>query len=559
MKLNYIPGLALRFFPGNTRELYDGVDDYTATNCKVVLMTGAAPSETELWNLSNLETFVTANQTKVVYRETTSFKFSYNGFKQQRVIQRIPIDSTPFNALVASSAQPNYTQAEINNGAIKTDNSLYALIYFPDKDATQNTAGNDLVLLIPNVGTGPDDFVSLSKSTFAAAEQVYLKNITISLFQGYQITDTVIMGDIDDPENPGNIISGPIGTKKSFLINKVFANRISEAYRDCFISKTSFTFKTGALVASNIVVDKNSYLNDYNVGSASVSILMRSYDKVAKAWTNNVLTGIEALADPIYKGYLVNDSFLALIDTINLKALGTGFGSIDDFIATTAGTITGTTQRFTIGAAWNTSNIHQLQDLIPGLIAKSIINYAYLGGLYRDSVEQLLIEQGIDPLLIKSGLDSVVPIDFNLTKYSSTFDKETGLLTIQNSSPAKLKTRFKANINNPTSEQLYIFLPRYLNRIAIENPYTSYQSSTTAATLGQANYSSISSVSFASTQKIMNGEVIDRTVTRIRQQDYTAISIGITGQGNVDLEYDYLAMIDYIDSFTVMLKVPNKF
>ena len=144
-------------------------------------MTGAAPSETELWNLSNLETFVTNNISRVVYRETVSFKFTYNGFKHQRIIQRMPIDATEFNALVASSEQPVYTQTDIDNGAIQTDNSLYALIYFPDKDPTQNTSGNDLVILVPNVGIGPDDFVSLTKTTFEAGESLYLKNIFIIL------------------------------------------------------------------------------------------------------------------------------------------------------------------------------------------------------------------------------------------------------------------------------------------------------------------------------------------------------------------------------------------
>ena len=69
----------------------------------------------------------------------------------------------------------------------------------------------------------------------------------------------------------------------------------------------------------------------------------------------------------------------------------------------------------------------------------------------------------------------------------------------------------------------------------------------------------MSSVSYPATSKVIDGEVVDNSTQRIRQQDYTAISIGLTGNGNTDLEYDLLDTIDYIDSFTAMIKIPNKF
>lgn len=567
MKLNYIPGLALRFFPGNTRELYDGAASYDAVNSKVVIMTGAAPTETELWNLTDLEAFVTANESKVVYRETCTFNFTYNSHKHQRVIQRMPIDSTPFISLVASQAQPTYTQEEIEAGAIKTDNSLYALIYFKDKDTTLNTAGNDMIMLVPNVGTKPDDFISLSQTSFAAGASLYLKNITISLFQGYQITDAVIMGDIPDPENPGEIITGPIATKKSFYYNKVWGNRVSDAYRDCFISRTSFQFKIST--PATITVPQTNSLNYLQDFAASIDVnkssifSLREYDPVNMIWKSNILP-VPSNASPIYKGFLANESLINLLDEINTKSILNQFGSFDTVVHTGTTLSLSATHRFAYITGSNYQKPYSaiasklpLMDLIPGLIAKYILNINIFTPGHKISLVQLLIELGFDSGMVNSALNSIVPIDFDLTKYSSAFDKDTGILTVQNSSPAKLATRFKKTIHNPTNEQLYIVLPRYLSRGALEFGYDLTIGLDGSAAIGA--YGSISSVSFPATQKVIDGEVVDINTQRIRLQDYTAISIGLTGQGNSDIEYDYLTMIDYIDSFTVMLKIPNKF
>ena len=66
MKINYVPGLALRFFPGLSREPYDAVDTYVASNCKIAIFTGTAPTEQSLWNLTNFDDYVTANTDKLV-------------------------------------------------------------------------------------------------------------------------------------------------------------------------------------------------------------------------------------------------------------------------------------------------------------------------------------------------------------------------------------------------------------------------------------------------------------------------------------------------------------
>lgn len=590
MKINYVPGLALRFYPGLSRELYDAVDTYVATGCKIAIFTGTAPTEPEMWNLTNFTNYVTANADTLVYQETTQLQFSYDGFKHKRVIQRYPVDSTIITPLIAPIAQD---QAEIDLGAIKTDNSLYALIYCPDKDTTLNTVGNDLVLLVPNVGTGSTDFCSLSKVNFTAGDSMYFRNLTISLFQGYQITDTLITEVQEDPENPGQNINVPVDSKKSVYLNKVWGQRISEAYRDCFISKDTFKIKCYIQTGGANLYDYNNipfstlanYMSTGLVSSDAAGInpisyifSLRKYNKSTSTWENSTL--FSEMSTKIYKGFLGNQSLIDLIDEINSKAILGQLGNIITLTATGVNSVTwDSLHRFMFmdhaslainyppypapsqipelyslnGVAFNPGK----NDVLPALLVKYIINQSHVSENLRNSITQLLIELGFDEGLVNSALKSIVPIDFDLSKYNSAFDATSGVLTIQNQTPSKLKYRYKKPINNPTNEQLYIVLPRYLNSWAIENPKLGLNYlSNISGTLYQGTFGS---VSYPATQKVIDGEVVDNSTQRIRQQDYTAISIGVTGNGNTDLEYDLLDVIDYVDSFTAMVKIPNKF
>ena len=559
MKINYVPGLALRFFPGLSRELYDAVDDYIASNCKIAIFTGTAPTEQQVWDLSNFNEYVTANTDKLVYQETTQLKFTYDGYKHKRVIQRWPVDSTNITTLTGVVAQD---AGAIAAGALETPNSLYALVYCPDKDTTLNTTGNDLVLFIPNVGSGATDFCSLSKTNFTSGENIYFRNLTVSLFQGYQITDTLINGEYEDPLNPGSMLTGPVDSKKSVYINKVWGNRISEAYRDCFISNNTFKVKA-TLGPWNYTVttpNKSSYFND-NAFNGLHFPLLRKYDVTASTWTSNVSDLNAQIDKNPYFGYLVNQSLINLIDEINSKAFLNQLPTYDKLITTTS---FNTVHRFAnatftsgVAEAYDTLDINIAQkDLIPAVLCKAIWA-AHSSTDFLNSIKQLLIELGFDSGTVSSALKSIIPIGFVNTNYLSSFDLSSGVLTIQNTTPAKLKTRYKKSIHNPSNEQLYIFIPRFLDRIAIENPYGS---NTTSNTSDPGRwFFSISSVSYPATQKVIDGEVVDNSTQRIRQQDYTAVSIGLTGNGETDLEYDLLDVIDYIDSFTTMVKIPNKF
>ena len=558
MKINYVPGLALRFYPGLSREAYDAVDSYIASNCKIAIFTGTAPTESELWNLSNFNAYVTANTAKLVYQETTQLQFTYDGFKHKRVIQRYPVDSTAISPLIAPIAQD---AAAVTAGAIETANSLYALVYCPDKDTTLNTTGNDLVLMIPGVGSSPTDFCSLSKTNFAAGESMYLRNLTVSLFQGYQITDTLINGQYEDPLNPGQMITGPVDSKKSVYINKVWGNRISEAYRDCFVSRdTNVKVRNSSNLTTNLpVVYPSAYICDSRIGATSVSAngygyILRKYDATTSAWLN-ANHGSE-YDKTIYYGYLVNESMINLLDEINSKGLIGQLSTATNLLKSTSTSFTAT-QRFdfadygSYAGATNLDTTINARDLIPGTLAKATL-MAHASTGIKTSLKQLLVELGFDAGLIDSALKSIIPIGFDNTKYNSSYDKDGNVLTIQNTTPAKLKTRYKKTIHNPTNEQLYIVIPRFMSRAAIESTGVFTDSAPTF-------FTSLSSVSYPATQKVINGEVVDNSTQRIRQQDYTAISVGVTGNGETDLEYDNLDIIDYIDSFTAMLKIPNKF
>lgn len=562
MLINYVPGLALRFFPGLSREPYDAVDTYVASNCKIAIFTGTAPTEQSLWNLTNFDDYVTANTDKLVYQEATQLQFSYDGYKHKRVIQRWPVDSTPINPLMAPIAQDLNSIPE-GEDPIESSNNLYALVYCPDKDTTLNTVGNDLVFLLPGVGSGSTDFCSLSSTNFQAGDPIYFRNMTVALFQGYQITDTLITEAQDDPENPGQTINVPVDTKKSIYINKIWANRISEAYRDCFVSRTSFLTKgrtsgllTNPLTPLTSTVSTQLYastLQDYflaiNDQATSYVFYLRKYNKNTHLWEDSFLN-LPSLDTKTYYGFVINESMINLLNEINSKALLRQFSSLSDLV--TANTTYLPTTRFVSNQVWGTTtgNIEQRQDLIPGLLAKYCYNQSHASQDIKDSLTQLLIEQGLDEGMINSALRSVVPIDFDPTQYSSSFDKDQNILTIQNNKPAKLKTRYKKSIHNPTNEKLYILLPRYIARAGIEGANI---------IVGSAHMSSISSVSYPATSQVLEGEVVDNSVTRIRQQDFTAISIGQTGNGETDLEFDNIDVIDYIDSLTAMVKIPNKF
>lgn len=563
MLINYVPGLALRFFPGLSREPYDAVDTYVASNCKIAIFTGTAPTEQSLWNLTNFNDYVTANTDKLVYQETTQLQFSYDGYKHKRVIQRWPVDSTPINPLMAPIAQDLNSIPE-GEDPIESSNNLYALVYCPDKDTTLNTTGNDLVFLLPGVGSGSTDFCSLSSTNFQASDPIYFRNMTVALFQGYQITDTLITEAQDDPENPGQTINVPVDTKKSIYINKIWANRISEAYRDCFVSRTSFLLKykvngietnqlTSAITYSNTTPFWNfmqdEYITDHGLYDSRFNL--RKYNTQTMLWENSHL---EAQLDTkTYHGFIVNESMINLLNEINSKALLRQFSSLSDLVITNTTYLSST--RFVKHMSYDSDAILRApkMDLIPGLLAKYCYNQSHASQDIKNSLTQLLIEQGLDEGMINSALRSVVPIDFDPTQYSSSFDKDQNILTIQNNKPAKLKTRYKKSNHNPTNEKLYILLPRYLARAGIENNISFIPSSPTK------HFSSISSVSYPATSQVLEGEVVDNSTQRIRQQDYTAISIGQTGNGETDLEFDNIDVIDYIDSLTAMVKIPNKF
>ena len=582
MKINYVPGLSLRFFPGLSRNPDDAADDYIATGSKIVILTGDAPTESALWDLTDLEAFLALNEDKIVYRETTDLKYSYDGFQLKRIIQRLPINSTELIPLCDSQVQT--IQGE-NPGEIVTANNLYALIYSPDKDNTLNAQGNDLIMLIPDVGTNPDSYLSISKTNFTQGETMYFRNLTISLFQGYQITDAPITEMQDDPENPGSEIPVVVGSKKNVFYNKIWANRIAEAFRDCFVSdqlnaaKTAKLYNSVTKLTSNVSIFTHYTFQSFytlfsfpsrmygNNSGSSIAIatpttvanlFIRKVDPQTKQWLNTDASNIISATHFQY-GYLVNQSVLDLLDEINQRSLNGTLPSYDDLFSgvysETAYATPNESKYFRVGSWVEPNNILETKGPIVSLLSTWLLNLSYKNSEINASFSKLLIEvMGFEESLVQRAIKSIIPFDMDIPSFISTFDKESNVLTVQNMKPMKLDTRYKKSIFNPTNEGLFLLLNR--NRISGYNKCELYSPNTT---LGVVFPSTIDTISFPLTQTVLDGEPTDTNSNRVRIKDYTAISIGLTGNGETDLEYDILDNIDYIDSFTVMVKVPNKF
>ena len=210
----------------------------------------------------------------------------------------------------------------------------------------------------------------------------------------------------------------------------------------------------------------------------------------------------------------------------------------------------------TINASHSILNTQNFMDLLPGLLVKYLIHQSWYSETLRVSYKQLMLELGFDESMIDRAIKSLVQLNMDITKWNSSYDKDNNILTLQNNEPIKLKNRYKKAIQNPTNEALYILLPRYMDRSNFENPYPLVINTNFPA---YGNYSSISSVTFPRTTKVLEGDNVDNFTQRVRINDYTAISIGQTGNGETDLEFDNIDVIDYIDSLTAMVKIPNKF
>lgn len=582
MKINYVPGLSLRFFPGLSRNPDDAASDYIATGSKIVILTGDAPTESALWDLTDLEAFLALNEDKIVYRETTDLKYSYDGFQLKRIIQRLPIDSTKMIPLCNPQVQT--IQGE-NPGEIVTANNLYALIYSPDKDNTLNTQGNDLIMLIPDVGTNPDSYLSISKTNFTQGETMYFRNLTISLFQGYQITDAPITEMQDDPENPGSEIPVVVGSKKNVFYNKIWANRIAEAFRDCFISEQLNVTKTVKLYNSvtkltdNTISAKVDISNFYPVfsfpsklfidsssgsyfsiviPSIAANLFIRKVDPQTGQWLNADASNIINSSHFQY-GYLVNQAVLDLLDEINQRSLNGTLPSYDDLFSglytATAYATPNESKYFRVGSWVERDKIVGTKGPIVSLLSTWLLNLSYKNVEINASFSKLLIGvMGFEESLVQRAIKSIIPFDMDITAFVSTFDKESNVLTVQNMKPMKLDTRYKKSIFNPTNEGLFLLLNR--NRISGYNICELYSQATP---VNHPFISTLDTISFPLTQTVLDGEPTDINSNRVRIKDYTAISIGLTSNGETDLEYDILDNIDYIDSFTVMVKVPNKF
>lgn len=667
MKINYVPGLPLRLFPQNSRDPYTAFKTFTQNDCDFVLMTGNCPDTDKLWNLTNLEEFLTNNHSKLVYREKTQIRFTYDGNKQKRILQRMPIDSIEIFAqhgvipqdytsnIVVSDGSAEYQEAfeqyqlalaeynnlltiyerdfdqyqldleEYNNpsdpenptiteepvapvapvaptepvapaptppeqpkGGIETemnpdsaipeakriisDNGIYALIKIPHKEASANTAGNDLIMLISNVGSLPDDFISISDTNFIQGKKFNLRNATVSIFQGYQITDQVLHREIEDASNPGESIQIPVNTKKAVHLNRVWGKYLAESYRNCFVSDQSFTWRFSDVLyaGSNRTYNDNTLavtiqqtdtcntltVDPNNYTGAIDPIYLMNWN--GTAWSGNLAKDIRVL----HYGVFINQAVVDIIDLINSKEINEEIPVWSSIVG----------KKWFASAATNTT-FRDKQRITAVTIIKFMLNQTWLSDAHKNSVAQILRELNIDENLIGRALKCIIPMTVTNSSWTMNLNSDSNILTMKNETPVRLYSRFRMSRNNPTNEQLYILLPRYLNRSLIDQPLGNHylepvvpNPPTSPATTG--DYSSTSNefrilgstsgVSFTRTQDVLDGELINYNSSKLRIYDYTAISVGLPGSG-ADMEVDVTHTIDYIDSIQAQIKLPNQF
>lgn len=623
MKMNHVPGIPLRVFPGLTRDPYAGVPDYIASNCKIAIFTGTTPTENELWNITNLEDYITLNENKLIMTETCQFKFTYDGSQQKRVIQKWPVGITEFDALnspttfnkgtlspyhlnqftgefdaqgkpiekysqtlnsltnleeiisIEPTGKTNETSTMENGKTVIKKQNLWALVKIPDKDVTLNTTGNDLILFLPNVGTDTKDTVYLSSSTFQQNDKVELRNVTIALFQSYLITDTVISHEYLDPKNLEQVAVNHV-TQKSIYINKVWGKRISESYRDAFVSQTTFQGRFAQYNPNLGDLTKNPILSTA-VSTINISLLSsfasyagffsqdsfgpyvvdgfklypRSYD--GTVWSETLETIVNK--DIIYL-FMINQSCLNIIDEINSRAL--------------AGTLTTIRQAITNGWLTHKTNSYMLEkfdkytldnNLLASILIKAMIQQTPFNENLKNGIKQILISLNISSNTIDRALTGICPIKVDISKYISEYNDSTRILTIKNEEPASLYTRYYKEIKNAFNEQMWLFFPRVLNTKEI---YDNNSFPITFRGTGPNYYGGNTFVapgmnaSFVDPNNILNDIPVTVDTKRTSIYDYTAISIGTTGSGS-DLEYEQMDIIDAIDAIYAKVRIPNCF
>lgn len=808
MKINYVPGLPLRLFPQNSRDPYTAFKTFTQSNCDFVLMTGNCPDTDKLWNLTDLEEFLTTNHSKLVYREKTQIRFTYDGNKQKRILQRMPIDSIEVFAqhgvipqdytsnIVITDGSAEYQEAfeqyqlalaeynnirmayqselsqynaaaliynnkieeyqnrvnayneqletyesdyaqyvadletyanevnqynidyeayqnaladylllmeqyttannqyqidlaayedlmdiyandfaqyqldleEYNNpsdpdnptiteepvapvmpiapdepieptepteptapieptepvapvvpedttvdliepvaptrppemdapaptppeqpeGGIETemnpdanipeakriisDNGIYALIKIPHKESSANTTGNDLIMLISNVGSLPDDFISISDTNFIQGKAFNLRNATVSIFQGYQITDQVLHREVEDESNPGESIQIPVNTKKAVHLNRVWGKYLAESYRNCFVSDQSFTWRFSDVLYAGgnrtygdgnltVSIQQTDTCNTLTVASnnytgATDPIYLMNWN--GSTWSGNLAKDTRVM----HYGVFVNQAVVDIIDLINSKEINEEIPIWSSIVG----------QKWFASAATNTT-FRDKQRITAVTIIKFMLNQTWLSDAHKNSVAQILRELNIDENLIGRALKCIIPMTVTNSSWTMNLDSDSNILTMKNETPVRLYSRFRMSRNNPTNEQLYILLPRYLNRSLIDQPLGNHylepvvpNPPTTPQTTGDYSsqsdtfriLGSTSGVSFTRTQDVLNGELINYNSNKLRIYDYTAISVGLPGSG-ADMEVDVTHTVDYIDSIQAQIKLPNQF
>lgn len=542
MKINYVPGLSYRFYPGLLRNFANSGDSFVTTSSyKMAIFTGDTPTNEEIKNLKNYNKYLSNNSSNLVFTENGTFNVTFDKNTLTRTFQRTPIDTKEYTILCDSVVQSS-------NVEIKSKASLYAVIYLPDKDATKNTVDNDLILVLTDVDNNPLSFVSVNKTTFLKDEKIVLRNISITLFHGYTNTDGNLITQIEDPLNPGTFIDTNVGTKTNIYLNKVWLYKLLESYKDCIIPKydsgdLQIWHSSSSTPNKNLVFCSNRDKNGLDIGLYQSSAAAGNF-----VWKH---------------GYLVNQAFIDLIEILNTKATLGLIPTMDKLCKTTNvnGNYLGEfITYFNTNVNYIVPYNNYSMALIYSMLLNPITNYNI--GWW------LKAELNINATLVDRALASIIPLTgMSKTNYVDTFDEAEQVLTISYTTPIKLGTKYKQSVHNAQNEKLYIFIPR-LHKMdnAFQNAYHNgnvlngpnvYATIDYIANTSEYRNESLC-VDLANAKKIYDDND-SNLENRFSIIDYTAISIGLTDNGQTDLEYDIMDNLDYLDSFTVMMKIPNKY
>ncbi len=134
-----------------------------------------------------------------------------------------------------------------------------------------------------------------------------------------------------------------------------------------------------------------------------------------------------------------------------------------------------------------------------------------------------------------TALNNTATEQYKWEKFSMDYEPINDYYILKHDSPLKLENRWITEVNNPSSEQLYIM---------VELPSTQ--------TFNNFNYDNYSTYTRTSATKYYRAD----NNQYIYQFGYLAYTLGDLSS-NSDIQFDHVDKMDYLDSLEVAIKLPR--